>query len=49
VRLLLILSIILKLSTRQIDFTSAFVHAEIDKPPNFDQMTPQEQRRQGVF
>jgi len=49
VRLLLILSLILNLSTRQMDFTSAFVHAEIDKPPNFDQMTPQEQRHQGVF
>jgi len=49
IRLLLILSIILNLSTRQIDFTSAFVHANIDKPPNFNQMTPQEQRRQGIF
>jgi len=49
VRLLLILSIILNLSTRQINFTSAFVYADIDKPPNFDQMTPQEQQCQGVF
>jgi len=48
VRLLLILSIISNLSTQQTDFTSAFVNANIDKPPNFDQMTPQEQRRQGV-
>ena len=49
VRLLLILSIIMNLSTRQIDFTSAFVHADIDKPPNFDQLSPLEQRRHGVF
>jgi len=27
----------------------AFIHANIDKAPNFDQMTPQEQQCQGVF
>ena len=47
--MLLILSILLNLSTQQIDFTSAFVHADIDKPPNFDEMTPEDQRRQGAF
>ena len=36
VRLLLILSIVMKLATLQIDFTAAFVQAEIDKPPGFD-------------
>ena len=48
VRLLLILSVQLSLSTKQVDCTSAFVHAEIDKPPNFDVLSPEEQRRSGV-
>ena len=49
VRLLLILSVQLQLATRQVDYTAAFVHADIDRPPNYDQMTPEEQRRQGVY
>ena len=49
VRLLLIVSILMNLATLQIDFTSAFVHADIDKPPDFDQLTPEQQSRQGVF
>ena len=49
VRLLLILSVIMNLATLQIDFTSAFVQADIDRPPNFHTMTPKEQSRQGVF
>ena len=49
VRLLLILTAQLGLATQQVDYTAAFVHAEIDKPPNFDEMSPEEQRRQGVY
>jgi hypothetical protein len=49
VRLLLILSLVMNLATLQIDFTAAFVQADIDKPPNFDRMSPAEQKRQGVF
>ena len=49
VRLLLILSLQLELATKQIDYTAAFVHADIDKPPGFDQMSEAEKRRQGVF
>ena len=30
------------------DYTAAFVHADIDLPPDFDKMTPDEQERQGV-
>jgi hypothetical protein len=38
----LILSVQLSLATKQVNYTSAFVHADIDKPPNFDQLTPEE-------
>jgi hypothetical protein len=37
--MMLILSIILGLSTRQVDYTAAFVHAPIDKDPNWDSFT----------
>ena len=49
VRLLLILSAQLGLATRQVDYTAMFVHANIDLPPNFDEMSDEEQRHQGVF
>jgi hypothetical protein len=47
--LMLVLSIILNLSTKQVDYTAAFVHAPIDIPPNFDKMTDEEKRKIGVF
>ena len=49
VRLLLILTAILKLTTVQVDYTAAFVHADINKPPNYDNMTAQEKARSGVY
>ena len=49
VRLLLILSLQLELATKQIDYTAAFVHADIDKPPEYDRMTEAQKKRQGVF
>lgn len=49
VRLLLILSAQLKLANTQIDFVAAFVNADIDLPPDYDLMSPEEQARQGVF
>ena len=49
VRILLVLSAELELATRQVDYTAAFVHAPIDRPPNWDQMTPEEQARAGVY
>ena len=49
VRLLLVLSAQLGLATKQADLTSAFVHADIHKHPNFDKMTPEEQRRSLVY
>lgn len=49
VRLMLILSIILGLQTKQVDYTAAFVHADIDRDPNWDKMSLQEQERSGVY
>jgi hypothetical protein len=49
VRLLLILSAELELATRQVDYTAAFVHADVETPPNYDHMTPQEQYRASQF
>jgi Reverse transcriptase (RNA-dependent DNA polymerase) len=42
VRLMLVLSVILGLATKQVDYTAAFVHAPIDKDPNWDKMTEEE-------
>ena len=47
--LLLMLSVQLELATLQVDYTAAFVHAPIDRPPNWDEMTPEEQDRAGVY
>ena len=49
VRLLLTLSSILGLSTRQVDYVSAFVQAPIDRDPNWDSMSEEERERSGVF
>jgi hypothetical protein len=45
VRLMLVLSVILDLSTKQVDYTAAFVHAPIDKPPNFETMSLEEKAK----
>ena len=47
--LLLILSVQLSLATKQVNYTSAFVHVNIDKPPNFYQLTPEEKEQSGVY
>jgi Reverse transcriptase (RNA-dependent DNA polymerase) len=49
VRLMLVLSIILKLATKEVDYTAAFVHADIDRDPNWDNMTEEERQRSGVY
>jgi Reverse transcriptase (RNA-dependent DNA polymerase) len=46
---MLVLSVILNLATKQVDYTAAFVHAPIDKPPNFDSLSSEEQAKTGVF
>jgi hypothetical protein len=49
VRLMLILSIVLGLATRQVDYTAAFVHAPIDRDPDWDTLTKEEQDQRGVY
>jgi hypothetical protein len=46
---MLILSIVLGLSTKQVDYTAAPVHAPIDKDPNWDNLTKEEQQKCGVY
>ena len=49
IRLLLVLSTVLDLATRQVDYTAAFVHADVDKPPNWNSMSDLEKERWGVY
>ena len=49
VRLILILTVELGLATKQVDYTAAFVHADIDKPPGCDLMSEAEKSRSGVY
>ena len=49
VRLMLILTLILNLSTCQVDYTAAFVHSPIDRDPNWENMSQQERDRSGVY
>ena len=48
VRLMLILTLILNLSTCQVDYTAAFVHSPINHDPNWENMSQQERDRSGV-
>ena len=49
VRLLLIMSVVLRLATSQADYTAAFVQSPIDKDPNWDNMTEEERAQSGVY
>ena len=49
VRLLLLLSAQLELETLQVDYTAAFVHAEVDTPPGYEQMSAKEKYRASQF
>jgi Reverse transcriptase (RNA-dependent DNA polymerase) len=49
VQLLLILAAELELATRQVDYTAAFIHADVDTPPGFDEMSPEDQYRSLQF
>jgi hypothetical protein len=48
VRILLTMSLLLILATKQVDYTAAFVHTPIDKPPGYDEMTDLEKEQSGV-
>jgi hypothetical protein len=43
------MSIIFDLATLYVAYTAAFVHADIDKPPNWETMTELEKERSGVY
>jgi histone deacetylase 1/2 len=49
VRIMLAMSMLFGLATKQVDYTAAFVHADIDRDPNWDKMTTEERRKSGVF
>jgi hypothetical protein len=49
VRIMLVMSLLLHLSTKQVDYTAAFVHADIDRAPEWDTMTEAERKKSGVF
>ena len=46
---MLVLTALMDLKTRQVDYTAAFVQSEIDKPPNWSTMSKQERERSGVY
>jgi hypothetical protein len=46
---MLILSIVLDLSTKQVDSTAAFVHEPIDRSPNYNKMSEEEKAESDVF
>jgi hypothetical protein len=43
------MSLLLTLATKQVDYTVAFVHAPIDKPPGYNEMTDLEKEQSGVY
>jgi len=49
VRLMLILSVILGLATKQVDSTAAFLRAPIDVAANWDDLSKEEKKKQGVY
>jgi hypothetical protein len=49
VRLMLVLTVILGLSTKQLDYTAAFLHVPIDLPPDFDSMTNEQKNKPGLY
>jgi Reverse transcriptase (RNA-dependent DNA polymerase) len=49
VRIMLVLSIILGLATKQVDYTAAFIHAKIDRDPNWESLSDDKKRQSGVY
>jgi hypothetical protein len=49
VRIMLVMSLLLGLATKQVDYTAAFVHADINRDPNWDNLTDLEKERSGVY
>jgi hypothetical protein len=49
IRIMLIISILLDLQTVQVGFTAAFLHATIDKDPNWAKISEAERYKSGVY
>jgi Reverse transcriptase (RNA-dependent DNA polymerase) len=49
VRIMLIMSVVFGLATMQVDYTAAFIHADIDRDPNWDRMSAEEKEWSGVY
>jgi len=49
VRLMFILSLLLDLETKQVDYRAAFVQSEIDKHPDWDKMSEADRLKSGVY
>jgi hypothetical protein len=49
VQIMLVMSLLMGLSTKQVDYTEAFTHAAIDQDPKWDTMTAKERDRSGVY
>jgi hypothetical protein len=46
---MLVMSLLMGLSTKQVDYTAAFTHADIDRDPEWDTMTAEEREQSGVY
>jgi hypothetical protein len=44
-----LLECVYSLATMQVDYTTAFVHAPIDKDPNWENLTEEGKNRSGVY
>jgi hypothetical protein len=49
VQIMLVMSLLLGLQTKQVDYTAASVHADIDGDPNWDLMSEQEHKQSRVY
>ena len=43
------MSLILGLATKKVDYTAVFVHAPIDNPQNYNQMSKEDKAKSGVY
>jgi hypothetical protein len=49
IRLLIVMTAAYNMATCQIDYTSAFLHADVEKPPNWNSMSKSEKDKWGVY
>jgi hypothetical protein len=49
IRIVLEMSLLLGLQTKQVDYAAAFMHADIERDPNWDSMSELERKQSGVY